>query len=185
MGSGQFALYHTYRISGEGERSLRRNARIQLTKTTGRCVTGIDEHLFIGVSGLRIHALEGISRNHHLASHLKIGRDIVTCQDQGHILNGAHVAGNVLARCAITAGRRQHQRALLVHDTDGNTVEFGLTAISDVGDPKALCHPSMEIAQIFSRKGVIQRQHRQSMLDRFKLRQGRRTHSLRGGVGRH
>ncbi len=105
-------------------------------------------------------------------------------QPERQFANGLQVVRDVVAAFAVAAGGAHGQLAVLVGQRDGHAVDL---QFDDVGDRLLADHLAdalVELAQFVGVVGVVDRQHRQPMLDGRELVDRLAADALGGAVGR-
>ena len=144
---------------------LRDERRIEVAHRAGGGVARIHEQRLARCFLLLVHPLEGLLRQVHLAADLDAARRaVLELQRDG--ADRPHVRGDVLAARAVAAGGAAHQPSVLVGERDAEAVDLEL---GDVGHRpcgvEAAPHALVERAQLLFVVGVVERQHRQQVLD--------------------
>ena len=101
---------------------MRRDLRVFLAKAAGGSVARVGERLLAVGLGRCVQRLEAGLRHVALAAQLDGHAGIadtvggVGPQTQRHVLHGAHVHGDVLARGAVAARGRAHKPSILIRE---------------------------------------------------------------------
>ena len=131
-----------------------------------------------------VEPLELGARHEDLAADLEVldlGQR--AAQHHGQAADRLEVGGDVLADAAVTAGGAAHEAAARVEQRHAQAVDLRL---ADVGEALAGQHPAdarLELAQIVGAGGVVEREHRDAVLDRLKGLDRRPRHPLGRAVG--
>ncbi len=106
-------------------------------------------------------------------------------QPERHALDRADILRDVFAVDPVAAGRADRQPPVLVNQLDTETVELDLGDVFDVG--VGLQHALdalVELAHLLGVHRVAERHHRPAMHHDAEFFARRRTHTLRGRIGR-
>ena len=124
----------------------------------------------------------------HLAAHFEDARDLAVLrmlQSQRHALDRADILRDVFAVDAVAARRSDRQPPVVVNQLDAETVELDLGDVLDVGVGfQQPLDALVELAHLLGVHRVAERHHRPPMHDDAEFFAGRRTHTLRGRIGR-
>ena len=103
----------------------------------------------------------------------------VTAQDQGDGGNGAHVAGHVLARGAVTAGRGPGEDSVLVGQGDGQAINLDLGGHGElvVGHPGLDRHALCPLLDLIEGEDVLQGVHALMVGGRSEVGDGATSHA--------
>ncbi len=177
------AFQNTDTVAEESKRSLRGDARIQLTQRACRRITRVCKHLPAGAARFLVDFLEARLREEHFATYFQTRWNVVTLQLQRDRANGAHVGGNVFPRGAIPSGRGTHQYAVFVEKADCQAIQLQLTAPGQrVVAFQAILHALVKRQEALFIEDVIQRQHRYFMTYLAECPQRLGANALGGGI---
>ena len=117
-----------------GQRSARRDARIQLPDEARSGIAGIHEHLFFRDTLALVELGKVLAAHEDLSSHLEHGRGSLGLQPQRHAANRLHVGRDIFPDLAVSAGGGTNQYPFLVAQADGDAVvlEFGVVLYRSV-----------------------------------------------------
>ena len=172
-------------VGPERQPPLGGHRRILLAQAAGGGIARVDERAFTGRFVFDVERLEHRRRHVHLAPHLDDLRHVGTPEPLGYVLDGAHVARDVLADPAIAAGRGLHEQPVLVAQAHRQAVdlELGHEARHDSVEP--LHDPIGPGPQLVAVHRVVEAGHRHRVGDRRKCGAGGSTDLLgrRFGIG--
>jgi hypothetical protein len=97
---------------------------------------------------IAIQTLEGRDGQVDLAAHLEHGRKPLSWQAHGDVPDGAQIGRDVLADCAIAAGRAADEHAVFVDQRHRETVDLQLAHVVDgsIGAAFELQRPGRELS---------------------------------------
>ena len=164
---------------------MRRDLRVFLAKAAGGGVARVGERLLAVGLGRRVQRLEAGLRHVALAAQLDGHACVADAvgslgpQAQRHVLHGAHVHGDVLARGAVTARGRAHEPAVLVRERHRRAINLQLAhQLRDAAEE--LAHAVKPLVKLFGAHGVVKRVHAALVLDGRELIAHVATDTLRG-----
>src|SRR5690606_37993530 len=162
LGARQLTTDLTDAVAAELQRTAGGDLRVELTQAAGSRVARVGEGLAANLGLACVELLEAGLGHEHLTAHFQYLRPALALQLERHVTDGAHVAGDVLARAAVAAGSAAHQLAVLVAQADGQAIELGFAAVFDFGTAaeqittrhaEAILHAAVEGAQIVLLEG--------------------------------
>ena len=147
-------------VGEELQRARRRHPRVELAERPRGEVARIGEH---GLAHLR---LAGVQRREIGGPHVDLAARLEDFwragQPPGDGRDRADVGGDVLALVAVAAGRRLHERPVLVAQRARQAVDLGLGGHGERGlvrKPEKAAHPGAELADLLVGENVGERQH--------------------------
>ncbi len=176
-------------IGKKTQRPFGCNPGVQLTQTTCGRITRIHKYFLATLGLVLVQALKVRPVHQNLASHFQHGGQLcrIATQAQRNGFDGADIAGDVLARGAITTRRCLYQQTLLITQADRQAVKLVFSQIIDPaiqahypGFDQSIGDTLVESLHFLVIKGIAQGQHGNSVLNRVKAVQRRCTHALRG-----
>ena len=184
------AIGRAHRVEPCAEGALGGEPRVELPQAAGRGVAGVGEGgLALGGAGL-VELREGLERQVHLAAHLHARgrRADARAHHQGHGLDGADVAGDVLPHLAVPARGAGDQLAVLVRERHRQAVDLGLHHVVHLLAGHALLvehrlQAAVPLTQLVLTTGVGQAEHGLQVPVRLESLRWLRAHALGGGIG--
>ena len=167
-------------IGEELQRPRARHLRVLLAQTPRRRIARIGEGL-PGLCRAPVEREEIVAAHVDLAAHLDQVRR-VGGQPFGHLVEGADIGGDVLARHAVAARRRRREPALLVAQRHRQSVDLRLGGEDEFrigGQRQEPPHRGDEVDDVLVGEDVVERQHRPGVLDRSEGRRRRRADATR------
>src|SRR4029453_6377035 len=103
---------------------------------------------------------ELLAGHEHLAAHLKRRgrRQTARSQRPGDRPVRSQVRRDVLADAAVAPRRAADEAALLIHERDAETVDFGLAYVAEVRPRQGTADPRLELADVLGRGRVVERE---------------------------
>jgi len=168
------------RIRIERQRTLRRDAWVELSQRTRRPVAWIGERTSALGDHSRVVGIERLDGHEDFAAHVEQSRPAAAAQLQRNAADGAHIRGHVLAGGAIAARGRDRQPAILVAQADGEAVHLRLDRKRRVANVQRLLDAAHEVGDLVVAERIRQRQHRHGMPHLRERAHRHGAHALRG-----
>jgi len=150
------------------------------------CIAGIDEGLFALLQCLLVVRLKPVAWHEYFAAYLKCGRVALVHELQRHSVDRSDIVCDVLTRRSVTPGGPTDQLPLFVQQAYSCAVQFRFGGVLDIGTNlqiESLRHAAMKIIQFIFRERVIQRQHREDVVNGAERLDGLGTHTLCRRIG--
>ena len=100
-------------VDPERQVARRGDLRVLLSQRSGGGVTGVSEGRLASLGAESVQGIEGGYAQVHLTTHLQHRWDTVA-ERPGHVGNGGHVGGDILADPTVTPGGRLYQYPVFV-----------------------------------------------------------------------
>jgi hypothetical protein len=168
----------------EGAQAVRIDV-MELAQRARRGVARVREGLLPALEPPRVQPLEGGDRQRDLAAHRDVRRNpaALGVENQGDAVALAEVRRHVLALEAVAAGRADGEAPLLVHQLHAGAVELRLAhVLHRLVRLQQAPDAFVEGDQLFAAHGIVERQHRDAVLDLGEALGGRGADPLARGV---
>ena len=181
-----------HRVDKRGEVARGRDFGVFLTKRPCGGVAGVGKRVAPGGVGLLVQTREAALGHIDLAAHLdRVGtvgphvHERRLGQMHGHVVDGAHVERDVLARGAVATRGRAHKGAVLVGERHAQAVNLELAGVDGTAGTKGrlgALEPCVELVQVH---GIVHGVHARHVRDGRELLGHVAAHALRIGRLRH
>ncbi len=173
-------------VDEELERARGGELRVELAQGSGGRVARIGEDLEALCAALVVQPCELGERHQDLASDFEKRRRGLAEQPQRDGAHRSQVVAHVFARAAIAARRSEHEATLFVDQLDRDAVVLRFDRVRELrGCIQVPAHARIEGLDLGRIHRVVEREHRDGMLDRPEAADRRSPDPLRGRVGGH
>jgi hypothetical protein len=125
------AFQHAHAVAEESKRSLRGDTRIELAQEPAAALRGL-ANTFPPVRRASSLIFSNPACGRNTSPRTSRRAEYCRPQLQRDRADGTHVGGNIFAGGAIATGRRLHQHAVFIENTDRQAVQLQLAAVGEV-----------------------------------------------------
>ena len=178
------ALGRAERVHPQAQRPRGGHLRVLLAERPRGGVPRVGERALLRRAEPLVQLFERLDGQVHLAADLDDRRWVLDREAMRHAFHRADVGGDVLAGPSVATRRRADEPASLVGERARHAVDLQL-ADEPVGRvAEAARDPLVPRLELGEGEGVVQRQHRRTVLDRREQVGGGAPHELRRRIGR-
>ena len=174
------AIEQSYLITEEPQRPCGGHSRILLPKASRRAIARVHHGTLASRFGLGVEGEEVFLAQIDFTAYLEEPWQI-TSQPLGHILDFAHIGGNVLAGVSVASRRAANQSAIFVHETQRHAIDLWLAGQFDfTGDPEPFLAAPVPAIKFVIIRCLAKREHGW-LVGNFGEGLGRRASDAQGG----
>ncbi len=178
-------LQHAHVVEEDLERPGRGDRGVLLPDRPRRRVARVGEDRLSRLLEPRVEPGERLARHVDLAAHLETRRVLQRAGEPGRDrLDRAQVLGDILADAPVAPGRAPHEPAPLVEQRHPEPVDLGLAHVGGDDAGQRTLEAGLELDQVLRGGRVVERQHRDQVLDRREQLVTRSSRPLGGALGR-